>query len=163
MKNVKVIGILLGIIVTAAAIYTAINMGEKSPVIVSGQWKLEPSLQNQPIYSKTLFLILYDANSPMPMPYGAVKESLSQPPKPGEAYPFFITKEKIQTMRPNAPLPEVLRLKIRLDLDGLAGRDQPGDFSGEIKKIDKGTRGVTITLAKPNFSHTKSPSSWKHP
>ncbi|MBC7531864.1 MAG: hypothetical protein H7318_09815 [Oligoflexus sp.] len=94
---------------------------------------------------RTLFIILYDADSPRPMPYGAVKVDLREDAK-GAFYKGDLTSENIQTMG-GGPVPKNLRLKARLDKDGSAGMDQPGDLVGTVEKAKAGET-VKIKIAK---------------
>ena len=77
---------------------------------------------------RVLYVVVYDMDSPMPMPYGAMKERLDSPATAGVFFPLTITKEKLMVMNPNRPVPQRMRLKARLDKDGNAGMDQPGDY-----------------------------------
>jgi len=94
---------------------------------------------------RTLFIILYDADSTRPMPYGAVKVDLKEDAK-GTFYKGDLTSENVQTMG-GGPIPKNLRLKARLDKDGSAGMDQPGDLVGTIEKAKAGD-AVKIKIAK---------------
>lgn len=94
---------------------------------------------------RTLFVILYDGDSPRPMPYGAVKVDLKEDAK-GTFYKGDLTSENVQTMG-GGPIPKNLRLKARLDKDGSAGMDQPGDLVGIIEKAKAGDK-VKIKIAK---------------
>ncbi|RZA26667.1 MAG: hypothetical protein EOP10_02825, partial [Proteobacteria bacterium] len=77
---------------------------------------------------RTLFVIVYDADSPRPMPYGAMKVDLKDDAK-GTFYTGDLTSENVQTMA-GGPLPKNIRLKARLDKDGSAGMDAAGDLTG---------------------------------
>ena len=37
-----------------------------------------------------------------------------------------------------------MRIKARLDKDGSAGMDQPGDLTGEIKPVAVGSKGLRL-------------------
>ena len=65
-----------------------------------------------------LYVVVFDMDSPMPMPYGAMKERLDSPATAGVFFPLTITKEKLRVMNPNRPVPQRMRLKARLDKDG---------------------------------------------
>lgn len=149
MKNAPLIGGLIVALLVVIAVVMAGQMGEKSPILAAGKITLSDDLVPKAQGIETLFLILYDADSPMPMPYGAVKERLSADAvKPGWTYEFYITKEKIQTMRPDAPAPQHLRIKARLDRDGTAGPDQPGDLAGEVAGVNLGTQDVMLAISR---------------
>jgi hypothetical protein len=137
----------------AAVIYfgilAAIQTGEKSPKFVEGVMSLPKELESKTTGINTLFLVIYDLDSPRPMPYGAVKFRLADPVKAGEFFPFVVTKEKLQVMGGmGAAPPKRMRLKARLDRDGFGGGDQPGDITGEIPEVAFGSSGILISLNK---------------
>jgi len=146
MKNVKLLGAAIVIISMAIALVMAIRMGEKSPIYVSGTISLEQGLEDRARGINTLYIIVYDAESQMPMPYGAVRKRLSEPATPGAFREFSITREKLQLMNENLPSPRYMRIKARLDLDGIAGMDQPGDLTGEVERVVFGSEGVDIHI-----------------
>lgn len=86
---------------------------------------------------RTLYIIVYDAQSSMPMPYGAMKVDLTKDPQ-GTVYKGVLNSANINVMS-GGPLPETLRIKARLDRDGSAGKDSPGDIVGSIEGVKKGT------------------------
>ena len=63
-------------------------------------------------------------------------------------FPLAITKEKLQVMNPNRPVPKRMRLKARLDKDGMGGMDQPGDMTGEVYDVSFGKDNVEIVINK---------------
>ena len=149
MKNAPLIGGIIVAILALIAVLMAGQMGEKSPILVAGKISLNDDLAMKAQGIDTLFLIVYDADSQMPMPYGAVKERLdADAVKAGWVYDFYITKEKIQTMQPDAPAPQRLRIKARLDRDGSAGPDQPGDLAGEALGVALGEQNVTLAISR---------------
>ena len=85
---------------------------------------------------RTLYIIVYDADSPMPMPYGALKVDLKADAK-GSIYKGELTTANIQVMG-QRPAPKNVRLKARLDKDGSAGKDQAGDFVGTVDVVKAG-------------------------
>ncbi len=95
---------------------------------------------------RTLFVILYDADSPMPRPYGAMKVDLKADAK-GSIFKGDLTTENVQVMGGGA-VPKNLRIKARLDKDGTAGKDQSGDLVGSAEKVKPGDAvKVNITQA----------------
>ncbi len=94
---------------------------------------------------RTLFVIVYDADSPRPMPYGAMKVDLKDDAK-GTFYTGDLTSENVQTMA-GGPLPKNIRLKARLDKDGSAGMDAAGDLTGLVEKSKLGDK-VKIKINK---------------
>ena len=145
MKNVMVLGGLVLVIAVGAAIGLSFKFGKKSPVYVSGTISIDPEIQNKTTGIETLYLIIYDEESPRPMPYGAVRETFSAE-RYGNEFKFFITPEKLQTMIEGQPPPKKIRLKARLDRDGRAGLDQPGDLVGSVSGLVLGAENVTLPI-----------------
>lgn len=85
---------------------------------------------------RTLFIILYDADNPMPRPYGAMKVDLKADAS-GSVFKGDLTTENVQAMG-GGPVPKNLRIKARLDKDGSAGKDQAGDLVGSQDKVKLG-------------------------
>jgi hypothetical protein len=79
------------------------------------------------------------------MPYGAQKIPLSQNPEAVVAR-FILTKDNLQLMNPNAPVPSILKLKARLDLDGTGGKDKKGDLTGMLSNIKLGTQDLSLAI-----------------
>src|SRR5690242_19219600 len=144
MKRFKWIGLVILLLVVAAGIYSAMETGEKSPVFVSGTIEVAPNLTGDAQGVGTMFVILFDEGSAMPMPFGAMKEHL--PSGLSKPIPFLVTKESLQRMNPDAPLPKSLRVKVRFDKDGVAGPDQPGDLVGSLTEVAFGERKAQIKV-----------------
>lgn len=146
MKHLKWVGLVVVLAAIGIGMMTALDMGEKSPVFVKGEIIVPEALRADATGVETLFIIVYDEASPMPMPFGAQKEKapvdLSQP------IPFLITKEALRVMNPDAPQPQSMRVKVRLDKDGIAGPDQPGDLTGEVTGVPFGKSDQTIEISK---------------
>jgi hypothetical protein len=51
-------------------------------------------------------------------------------------------------MNPNAPLPEKIRIKARLDRDGIGGQDQNGDLTGELSDVAIGSKDIILQINK---------------
>ncbi len=151
MKKTWLIGGIVVLAVIIMAVIAALQTGEKSPAFATGRVVLDPSMEEKAKGIRTLFIVIHDADSPMPMPYGAIKETLSEDAKAGTIVDFLITKERIQVMGGGMegmerPLPKSMRLKARLDLDGLAGMDQPGDLTGVVEGVPFGAENVEIKI-----------------
>jgi len=146
VKGLKWVGIIGVVVIVIAGFFAALDMGEKSPVFVSGTITIPEEYKGDAAGVATLFVIIYDANSPMPMPFGAMKEPM--PADLSQPIPFLVTKESLQTMNPDAPAPEVLRVKVRIDKDGIAGPDQPGDLTGGAEQIRFGERNLGLVINK---------------
>jgi hypothetical protein len=132
---------------TTAIIWTVSENAEKSLVYASGLVTLDPALNEEATGIKTLFLVLHDEDSPMPMPYGAQKVPISDPK--GNVYEFVLTKDNIQQMRPNDPkIPQTLRIKARLDRTGQGGADKEGDLVGQLTGVKLGATGLKIVIDK---------------
>ena len=137
--------LLLGIAVIAGSIGVALLFGEKSPIIASGSVILPENLTPQAQGMRTLYIIVRDAESPMPMPWGALVTTLQEDPK-GRVYSFLLTRENLRIMNPGAEPPKNLQLKARLDMDGMGGADTQGDIVGLIKSVPFGTQNIEIQL-----------------
>jgi len=144
MKRVTLIGVLIVGLVAAFAMYMAISTGEKSPIYVAGEVQLPTELLADAQGITTMFVTIFDEESPMPMPYGAMKEHLDA--DLSKPINFALTKEKMQIMRPDSALPKYMRVKVRFDKDGLAGPDQPGDLVGVLEHVSFGTSGVLVKI-----------------
>ncbi len=152
VKRITLIGAVVLAIIIVISLVTALNMGEKSPIFAAGKVTIAPELSTDAHSVETLFVIVFDPDSPMPMPMGAMKERLPGGFKDG--FSFALTKEKM--IRMGGAMggdevthhPKYLRLKARLDKDGLAGPDQPGDIVGIVENVPFGTSDVTIRLEK---------------
>lgn len=92
---------------------------------------------------RTLYVIVYDNESKMPMPYGAMKVDLKADAK-GSIFKGDLTTANVQRMNPQAPFPKSIRLKARLDKDGNAGMDQPGDVVGKVDGIKVGDNAKIV-------------------
>lgn len=147
-KLIPVLALAL-IAIVGYSLYQAQSVGEKSPIYLGGTIEVSPNLKGNIDSQNTLFLVLYDQNSPMPMPYGAIKETIEPSQLKDGRYDFLITKEKLQVMamgNENPKVPELFRLKVRVDRDGVGGRDQPGDISGQLTGLPYGKKDVAIKL-----------------
>jgi len=52
---------------------------------------------------------------------------------------FRLSDESLTVMTPG-PVPEAIEIKARLDKDGDAGKDQPGDLVGTLKRVKAGKK-----------------------
>lgn len=144
-KNRILVG--LGITVVTLSLAAAFFFGEKSPLIASGKIILPESMTLQAQGMRTLYIIVRDADSPMPMPWGALSITLSGEPQ-GEIYSFILTRENLSIMNSAAEPPKRLNIKARLDMDALGGADMPGDITGVKNDLPFGSRDVTIELSE---------------
>jgi hypothetical protein len=96
---------------------------------------------------RTLYVIVYDSESQRPMPFGAMKVELKADAK-GSIYKGDLTTANVQRMNPHAPIPKTIRLKARLDKDGNAGMDQPGDVVGKLDSVKVGESARIVINTK---------------
>lgn len=132
-------------IVIAACIGAAIFFGQTSPVIAEGKVVLKPEFDAQAQGMRTVYIIVRDPASPMPMPYGAMATTLTSDAT-GNVMNFKLTKENLRVMAEASNPPQKVTIKARLDMDGLGGSDQPGDIVGILENVDWGARNLTIAL-----------------
>ena len=129
------------------AIVAAFQFGDKSPIFAAGELSIAPELETAAQNIDTLYITVFDAESAMPMPYGAMRQRLSSPAK-GSFVHFQITPEKLQVMNPSRPKPKSMRIKARPDLAGVAGMEQSGDLTGAVTGVPFGTTNVAITISQ---------------
>ena len=98
---------------------------------------------------RTLFVIVYDSASKTPRPYGALKVDLKADPT-GTVYKGDLTTGTTGnvTVMGESTTPKTIRIKARLDKDGSAGGDQPGDFSATVDNINVGEKGKEKEIVK---------------
>ena len=146
MKNIWLIGTVVLALAVIAAVFTAIYTGEKSKIIVAGKIKIAPHLQAKAQNIRTLYIVLRNAQATSPMPYGAYVDRTGN-------HTFILTKDNVQLMGNAEAEPTSLNIKARLDADGQAGIDQPGDLVGELKNIALGSTDVLINISKEIGTH----------
>jgi hypothetical protein len=146
-KRQKERRLLLGILtlVIAACIGAAFFFGETSPIIAEGKIILKPELEAQAQGMRTMYIIVKDPASPMPMPYGAMATTLASEPS-GTVITFKLTKDNLRIMNAGADHPTKITIKARLDMDGMGGADQAGDITGILENIPWGSRDLVISL-----------------
>ena len=133
------------ILVIGACLGAAFFFGETSPVIAEGTIVLSPELNSQAQGMRTVYIIVRDPASPMPMPLGAMVTTISSDPQ-GQVMTFKLTKDNLRMMNPSAEHPAKIVIKARLDLDGLGGADTPGDIVGKSDSVDWGSKNITVKL-----------------
>lgn len=132
-------------LVIAACIGAALFFGQTSPIIAEGKILLKPEFEAQAQGMRTVYIIVRDPASPMPMPFGAMATTLSDDPS-GTVMSFKLTKDNLRVMNAASEPPKKITIKARLDMDGLGGADQAGDIVGATENIDWGAQDVTVTL-----------------
>lgn len=93
----------------------------------------------------TLYISLYDADSPMPRPYAAIKIALDKGAAKGTIYRGSLNTGNVTVM--GGAQPKAFRVKAKLDKDGAAGPDAAGDLVGIIEKVVVGAATV-VTIDK---------------
>ena len=145
MKKIGWIGALIVGLMLVVAVVMAGQMGETSPAFARGRVILDDAVREQAQGADTLFVIMSGPDRPMPL--GALRHKLTSEPS-GVIYEFALTKESMQMMMGGGDVPETFKLKARLDRDGVAGPDQPGDLTGEILAVPRGSKGVDIRITR---------------
>lgn len=143
MKKLGLFGGLALILVVIFAVTIAGKMGETSSAHARGKVMLSESVRVAAEGVRTLFIIVSGVDTPMP--FAAMRVTLSGNLH-DELYDFVLTNERVQKMRPEEPWPTQFKLKARLDRDGTAGPDQPGDLVGEIAVVQGGTEDLVLTI-----------------
>ena len=163
MQNIKIITCIFFGAVILLAIGYALLVGDETKIYVNGTVDVDPSLQEQSKAARTLYIILRDArgddvpitvveadaivgNKPrvLTMPWGAYRDQVDF--SRNSSYDFTITKDNLQLMGQQGEPPASFHVKVRLDRDGRAGADQPGDIVGLVKNVPLGSRDVRIVL-----------------
>lgn len=146
MKNKKLVQILVGVVLLLGIVYTAMNFAEKPDIVVRVVPTLSEQVKSLATHHDVVYVTLFDETSPMP--YAAMREVINVK-SDGKVRDILVTLEKIQVMNSSRPRPASLRVKVRLDADGSAGPDQPGDITGEVTGIKWGQEeDVKVLLDK---------------
>ncbi len=129
-----IVPLLSGIMITFAALN-----GRPSPTYMTLKVSLRADLVEQAQSMRTLFFVFEDASSPEPKIWVAYRERLKAPlSAPME---FIFRPEKIQlTGAKRQDVPASVHVKVRLDLDGLAGPDQIGDITATLSNQALGSQ-----------------------
>ena len=143
MKKLTLIGPVVLLLVVILAAVMAGQMGETSHAFARGRVVLSDQLKSSAGGIRTLFIIATGPDRPMPL--GAFKKTLGSDAE-GNFYEFVLTKDNMQRMMGDEPWPESFKLKARLDKDGVAGPDQPGDLVGEVTAVPLGAEDVEIRI-----------------
>ena len=143
MKKLGLFGGVALVIMILVAALMAGQMGETSHAYAKGQVVLAPELNVAAKGIHTLFIIASRVDGPMPL--GAFKKTLGSDAE-GAFYDFVLTKDNMQLMAGDGTWPAEIKLKARLDMDGFAGPDQPGDIVGEVFPVALGQDGIEIRL-----------------
>ncbi len=135
----------LAVVVVFGCIGAALYFGERSPIIAQGSVSLSETLTSQAQGMRTLYIIVRDAENPMPMPWGALSTTLSSEPN-GTLYQFTLTRDNLRIMNQGQDAPNKIIIKARLDMDGLGGGDMPGDIVGTSSPVDFGSSNLVVQL-----------------
>lgn len=118
-----------------------INPQKKETLLASGTIRVAPELRDRVDPLAVLFIIALN-------PQGQI--SAVQKLLPPFQFPLAFTLTEKDQMIAGMPMPEEIRLKIRLDKDGNANPDQAGDLLGftDPPLVKVGSKGLGITLNK---------------
>jgi hypothetical protein len=133
--------------IVGAVILAAGKFADQPTIFARGDIALASELIDKAKGIETLFIVVFDADNPMPMPYGAMRDKITLSGT-SQISDFILTPERLQIMRPDAPVPKNFRLKVRLDRDGQAGPDQPGDLVGQIDRVAYGTDNIHLSITQ---------------
>lgn len=145
-RLVKKIGLFVGLGVVLVIIIAAVmagKMGETAHAFARGKITIDESLIEDAKHTKTLFIII--SGNEMPMPYGAYRRTISAPTST-EVFSFALTRDNIQMMMDISTWPDQVKIKARLDVDGVAGVDQPGDLVGELYPVTLGAQDLVLKI-----------------
>src|SRR4051812_19514886 len=98
---------------------TSLAHAEAAKKIADVDVKLDDALVKKAAGIHTMFIVVYDASSPRPMPYGAVKVSLDKDAK-GSFYKGALTTENVMMMG-GGDVPKTIKIKAKLNPEGNAG------------------------------------------
>jgi hypothetical protein len=87
---------------------------------------------------RTLFLLVYDITSERPMPYSAIIKVDLEKDAQGIFYKGVIEISNTAVMTVG-PVPKKMKIEARLDKDGDASTDEPGDLVGFVEGVKPGT------------------------
>ncbi len=142
----KKVGLFVGLGIVVIIIIAALmagKMGETSYAFAKGEIILDESLLESAARASTLYIII--SGTDRPMPFGAFRKTITLAPGK-DVYKFVLTKDNIQAMQDISTWPNEIKLKARLDLDGAAGPDQPGDLVGELYPVTLGSKDLVLKI-----------------
>ncbi len=142
----KKVGLFVGLGIVVIIIIAAMmagKMGETSYAFAKGEIILDESLLESAARASTLYIIISGIDRPMP--FGAFRKTITSAPGK-DVYKFVLTKDNIQAMQDISTWPNEIKLKARLDLDGAAGPDQPGDLVGELYPVTLGSKDLVLKI-----------------
>mgnify|MGYP006280105947 CR=1 FL=1 len=128
----------------AIIVGVAANFADEPKIIARANIKISDDIKSLATHHSTLFVTVFEGDNPMP--YGAMREPITVNSE-GGLRQIVLTEEKLMVMDSSRPRPERMRIKVRLDADGSAGPDQPGDITGQISGIEWGSKEtLEVTL-----------------
>jgi hypothetical protein len=142
----KKVGLIVGVGIVVVIIIAAVmagQMGETSHAFARGKIVLDESLIGDAGRASTLYIII--SGNDRPMPYGAYRRTI-KPPTSTDVFEFALTRDNIQAMMDMTTWPPEVKLKARLDMDGVAGPDQPGDLVGELYPVALGSKDLVLKI-----------------
>jgi hypothetical protein len=160
MKTKILIRLVIASFLTVTLLVSSVYFfATKTNVYASGEVSILDSLVDSSHGIEYLFLTLFDEDSPMPMPYAAIKIRLAKERKKGIFYKFILTADNMQLMQPQENrLPKFFRIKARLDISGQGGTDKPGDLIGEQLHVPYGSENIHIEISQKIASYSSQSS-----
>lgn len=120
---------LLGVVFIFVCLAWAYTNGRPSPTYLQMTVKILPQFRQRAQTMDTLFFIFRKDAAPSSPVWLVYRERLASPLTDSRQFSF--RKENIQLVNGDwQQMPARLHVQVRLDLDGLAGPDQPGDMIG---------------------------------
>ncbi|MBI1859331.1 MAG: hypothetical protein HYR96_00225 [Deltaproteobacteria bacterium] len=114
--------------------------------VASGKLVLPKSLTAKSAGIRTVFITVFDPKATRPMPCAAQKFELTKNAE-GEFLRFSLDTASL-TMMGCPEIPTVMNLKARLDQDGSAGPDAPGDIVGKLADVKTGAKNLKIEMSQ---------------
>jgi len=146
ISNKKFFGLALGLLLSGTVIFVAGKFADSPGIILKANLRIADEIIPLATHHTTLFVTIFDGNNPMP--YAAMREPITVG-SDGTLRQVVLTSDKLQVMDSSRSKPEKIRLKVRLDADGSAGPDQPGDITGQVEDIAWGSPELlVVTLDK---------------
>lgn len=125
----------LAIVVIVGVGLVAASFSEKPVIIVRLSPKLTTETKANATHHKVIYISLFGSDSPMP--YAAMREHI-EVGNTLDLREIIVTAEKLTVMNPDREQPQLMRVKVRLDADGTAGPDSPGDITGQAEPVQWG-------------------------
>ena len=140
VKALILLSILAGVVLVAG------RFSEKSFVFAEGSVSIAPELEEEARHLRNLFIVIYDLENPVAMPYGALRTQLSEPPV-GSFHRFVLTPENLSVMAgKQVGTLRTLKIKARLTSAEFIGGQGAGDLVGEVSGVTVSSDNVNIVI-----------------